>query len=371
MSIAREITKRSISTDVAYLGRYAGDSRSLIKSGKGSHVPIVALCMVPYISLCVYESQKKLGIVMPDASSQLSATADSIVARSRHSLKLFEDSGRGGMSGLLSHFRDVIFPAHFSQFRGKYALSPARIFGQDLGVSYFDGNLISTTCSSTLFLGMDLETALKQGVEIRDLYEEYGSYLAGLGASLDSGPASYAIYLKSESFSSRDDRISKFYRGGFNGDENLALNAALTVFQGLLNFVDQVVCRELDPLDLEYTPFKIRYVTLYHVLTSLRLLRNDPSYSLSGRSMRVLNGILSTTEARTILSESGRPFRNSLVHYDLDTRARVSEIDFGDPLFGLVHACFQLHNFRSFSALVDRCIKTTVGRLNEWAESAS
>ncbi len=368
MSIANEITKRSILADTSYLGRYTGDCRSLQESGKGSLVPILGLCMVPYISLCVYESQKKLRLVMPNSSSQLSTTAASIVARSRHSLKLFEDSGRGGIRGLLSYFHDEAFPAHFAQFRGGRSLSLARIFGSDLGISYFDGKLISTTCSSTLFLGMPLEVALRQGAEIGDLYEEYGSYLGELGARLDAGPASYAINLKPNAFTSRDDRVRRYYARGFNEDSNLALNASLTVFQGLLNFADRVVCHGLDPINLEYAPFKMRYVTLYHVLASLRLLRKDPSFFLSDRSKGFLDEILSTNGARTVMSDSGRPFRNSLVHYDLDTRIRQSEIDFNEPLFGLVHACFQLHNFRSFSALVDQCITETAARVNAWAE---
>ncbi|MFD9593039.1 hypothetical protein ACFWA9_09815 [Kitasatospora sp. NPDC059973] len=368
MSIATEITKRSIAADVSYLGRYARDCRSLSESGRGAPVPILGLCMVPYISLCVHESQKKLGIVMPHPNSELSATASSIVARSRHSLKLFEDSGRGGIHGLLSYFHNEAFPAHFSKFRGKHSLSLARLFGHDLGISYFDGKLISTSCSSTLFLGMPLEISLRQGVEIGAIYKEYGSYLGGLGARLDTGPASYAIGLNPGSFTSRDDRIAIFYSRGFNEDGTLALNAALTVFRGLLNFADRVICHGHSPLALEYAPFKMRYITLYHVLSSLRLLRNDPIFPLSDISKGFLDNILSTNGARTVMSGSGRPFRNSLIHYDLDSRIRPSEIDFDEPLFGLVHACFQLHNFASFSTLVDQCIKETAAQIDTWAE---
>ncbi|WP_325381130.1 hypothetical protein [Edaphobacter sp.] len=108
MTLEETVTQQGITSDASYAGYVA---RDLSDRRYASFAGVVSLCLAPYLSLFVHESFRKLSTSDPALAASLSNDVKSIVARSRHSLKLFEDTHRG-IDGQLAYFRDEVLPAH-------------------------------------------------------------------------------------------------------------------------------------------------------------------------------------------------------------------------------------------------------------------
>ncbi len=327
-------------------------------------------CMAPYLSLFVHESYRKLKIIDPALPSLLSSDAESIVARSRHSLKLFEDNRRG-IDGQLAYFREEISTAHSEKFLNNTWLKAARFLETDLGLYSYDGRIISTTHAATFHLGVEPDVLLEEGSgpKLQAIYEEYGRYFRTLGARTDSGAKTFASYLDPILFGQRpnDVRAAKYYRRVFNGKGTPDINRLLTVFRGLMNFVDSVASLSPDASRVEYTVFKIRFLTVYQVLCSLNMIHDERPGELTAKSMTLIEKITDTSAARLITDPASKPFRNTLMHYDLDSRVDMARVDVTKPLFGLVPIYFPSHSFESFTDIVDVCIEETASVMEEWA----
>ena len=363
MSTADIIIRQGAVSDAVYVGRFTRDVTEWDGGSYGSSV--VALGMVSYFSLFVHESERKLSIIDPRLVSTLSSTAKEIVARSRHSLKLFEDTERR-IAGQIAYYEDVLLPAHRSRFRGKMWFSPARILGNDLGLTLYGGRLVGTTITTTFHMGADPADSLgvDNGKFLKDLYAEYGAYFAELGARID-GASTFVAGLEEPDFSSRDLRYAPYHRHVFNGSGTPTLNALLTTFRAMMNFVSMVLTAAGDTS--EYTVFKIRFLTLYQILVSLDALIADQTQELTPKSVAAIKQIVDDPTARLITDRGVKPFRNSLMHY-LDPRVDVSKLDVGKPLFGLASIYFPQYDFPTFSAVIDACIAQTADALDVWAE---
>jgi hypothetical protein len=92
VDVRDQVLMRAIITDAVYAGHLTSD---LSKPEHADFASTISLCLAPYLSLFVYESYRKIKIIDPALPSLLSSDAETIVKRSRHSLKLFEDTGRG------------------------------------------------------------------------------------------------------------------------------------------------------------------------------------------------------------------------------------------------------------------------------------
>jgi hypothetical protein len=55
----------------------------------------------------------------------------------------------------------------------------------------------------------------------------------------------------------------------------------LTVFRGMMNFVKLVTTPNGPTSAIEYSVFKIRFLTVYQILRSLQLMRDDQSQPLT------------------------------------------------------------------------------------------
>jgi hypothetical protein len=356
------IIQQGIDKDVTYSARLISDIRDM---GDKALASIVPMCLVPYISLFAHESFAKLKATNPALSASLSSDVEQIVARSRHSLKLFEDTHRG-IDGQLAYFRDEILASHMEYFRGKTWV--ARWLGRDLGLYSYNGRLIGTTHSATFNLGIEPRSLLrKKGPELQATYVEYGRYLAALGARLDVLGQTFVSHLDPRSLNPRtvDVQSEKYYRRVFDGPANPDLNALLTFFQCMMNFVQLITIHDAGAFD--YSAFKIRFLTLYQVLGSLRMLRDDPLPVLSARSTRFVDRLVDSAETHLILDRNVKPFRNTLMHYNLNPHVDRTQVDVAKPLFGLVPIYFPAHTATSFVAAVDQHIAEVATTMDEWA----
>src|ERR1700733_9924461 len=99
--------------------------------------------MYSYFSLFVHESYARLKEIEPQQAQAilLSADATTVIARSRHTLKLFEDTHRG-VDGQLAYFRDKIIPAFRAMFIDGIRIPFLRFAGKDLGIPKYDGSRV-------------------------------------------------------------------------------------------------------------------------------------------------------------------------------------------------------------------------------------
>ncbi|MFQ6143300.1 hypothetical protein ACLMNJ_09480 [Streptomyces seoulensis] len=367
MDINDEVIKRGVRDDALYVGRLF---RDISTHEDGALGWIISFCAIPYLSLFLHEARAKPTAIDPAVFSGFSADAEEICARARHSLKLFEDTKRG-IEAQLNYFEGDIRSAHADRFLNNTWLKPAKFLECDLGLYKFRGETISTTHAATFHLGVEPRRLLEEdgGPYVASITQQYGEAFAKLGATFDSGAETFVRHLTKVDFTDQDKRSSRYYKKVFNGDATAALNGVLTGFQAMMNFAASIITAGSDASDLEYTVFKIRYLALYTVLASLRLLHDDPKYPLTHSSHEAVRSLIDHPDALLVTDGSGRPFRNTLMHYNLVGAAARTHADLGQPVFGLVPLYFPAHDFESFSVVVDRCVRATARGLNEWAQS--
>ncbi|MFF3373294.1 hypothetical protein ACFYXF_10115 [Streptomyces sp. NPDC002680] len=356
---------QGVISDAEYFGRFARDLQDCTDDFLSS---VIAFCMVPYFSLAMHESLQKLEDISPGISSEITSETLAVSARSRHSLKLFEDTQRG-INGQISYFRDEIFTAHSEAFLGNTWLPLARPFETDLGLYSYGRRLISTTHAATFHLGFEPRKALAVDSDtyFRETFREYGAFFGSLGADLnDPGPDTFFKSLRYSELSDRDVRARRYYRRVFNGRETPEINATLTTFQALLNFGNLVLTSAIDRQRVDYTDFKIAYLCLYQVLRSLQILLNDGTYGLTDLSAATASSIVNMEAAQTIMKRGAKPFRNTLMHYNLPPSVAMSRVDLSQPFFGLVPIYFPQHDAASFIEMVHQCGTATSAMLDKW-----
>lgn len=179
----RQLIFDAATVDAVYVGRFVG---SLIHAGQRV-APVATLCMFSYFSLFVHESYARLKELDPQQAQKISLSpeARTVITRSRHSLKLFEDTRRG-VNGQLDYFRNEIIPAHRAMFIDGIRLPFLRFLGKDLGISSYDGIPVSTTHVATFALGVEPQALFGKdaGRKLQEIAKEYGQYFAEWGAKL-------------------------------------------------------------------------------------------------------------------------------------------------------------------------------------------
>lgn len=352
-----------MASDAAYAGHLSTDIHAIAGGGAST----LSFCVSPYLSLYVHESLAKLKAIDPATSALLSGGVQQIVARSRHSLKLFEDTKRG-VDGQLAYFRDVLMPAHRGRFLGNVRFKLLRFLETDLGLYRYNGRLISTTHAANFHMGQDPQALLTMsGADIQAIYQEYGHFVATLGGRHGTPGQTFVSHLDARKFNSHEEdvRSERYYPKVFDGPSNPDLNALLTVFQAMLNFAH--IANAAGSGATDYSPFKIRFLTLYQVLGSLRILRDDQLRTLTSRSIQFINKLVGSPEAQLILAPAAKPFRNTLMHYNLNSKVDKSRVDIRAPLFGLVPIYFPAYNAGTFAVAIDQCIAEAATTMDEWA----
>jgi hypothetical protein len=262
--VRNQLINHAITADVQFVGRFISSLQQAdVVQPIGS---VASLCLSSYLSLFVHESYCRLKSSHPALAASLSDDVSAIIARSRHSLKLFEDTRRG-LAGQLTYFRDEIIDAHKAKFLGKAWFRPARFLETDLGVYLYDGIPITSTHAATFALGFEPQALLGKGASKRvlDTFIEYGRYFALLGVTVDRQASSFATSIEPARLKDKNIRSVDHYARTFNGAATPEINALLDVFQVSLNFIDSI-------LPLDGTPAS--YQTIFQASISDAL----PSY---------------------------------------------------------------------------------------------
>lgn len=369
MSTTREeLVVHAIREDAAFVGRYISAQQ---RPENQVFASTLAFCMGSYLALFIHEGQRKLQTIDPMLAAELSPDAKQVLARSRHGLKFFEDTKRG-LDGVRRAFGDEIIPAHRDHFVGSLRWKWLEPLAKDVGVFRYEGRVVSTTHAATFALGLDASAISSDnlGLQMRSRSEEYGQYFGRLGARLDASQTAFPDFLDAAKFPRRveDLRSAEFYSAAFNGAATPDLNAALLMMLGHLNFVADIVAPVGSGGMLDYTTFKIRFLAVYQVIRSLKILRDEQSGTLTERSMRTVDAILQHPAVVSILQDDVRPLRNTLTHYGIDTRLDSAKIDVQD--FPLSLAAATLGNDRAdqFLADFDDFVPEAAQLMNGWME---
>jgi hypothetical protein len=330
---------------------------------------ILAFCVMGYFSLFIYESEKQLTRLGIGPLPRMSPAAEQTVARSRHSLKLFEDTTRG-IQGQLQYFSSVIVAAHQARFSGSRWFPLARLWSTDLGLFLYEGDPISSTHCAAFTLGVEPTVLFaKTGPEdVKSIATEYGNYVAACGGKLEAGKQSFASHMNKEWLKTQDVKSREFYPTHFNGPRTADLNALLSAFQALMNFSARVLPLDSDAESYQ-TKFKIQYLTLYQVIRSVALVRHDQAARLTPRSLALSDRIVDDPISARLTSNGGRRLRNVLMHYSPGGDLGAGSLDPDAPLYGLVEAYFPRETFESLWSMVSARASEVANTLNTWQEA--
>jgi hypothetical protein len=360
----RQLILDSATVDAAYAGRFIGS----LASADNRIAPVAAFCMFSYLSLFVHESYRRLKELDPQLAQQISLSPDAakVIARSRHSMKLFEDTKRG-LDGQLAYFRDEIIPAHRAMFIDRVRLPFLKFLGKDLGIYSYESVPVSSTHAATFALGVEPQALFgaNAGPKQREIAREYGQYFAAWGAKLDKQSVSFPTKMSAVHLTEVDVRTESEYVRRFSGPETPEISALLSAFQCSLNALDKLLSLDTDPVS-QQTTVKLKYLSAYQIIRSLRILKAQRGAQLRPESMNAIEAIVNRPDAQFVTDPSKKPFRNTLMHYDPDSRIDLTRLSLGRPLYGLVEECFSM-DLPSFDTLLVKLIAQVASAMNTWA----
>lgn len=368
--VERELIMRGIREDAEFVGSYLS---AQLRPANQSFAPIIAFSMGNFLSLFVYEGDRKIRSIDTALAQELSPYARTVIERSRHSLKFFEDTKRG-LDGVRDAFAREIAPSHREYYAGLVRFRSLAFLSKDLGVYRYRGRVLSTTHSATFTLGLEADAITRPdlGALVREASMEYGRYFSRLGARMDAAQRSFPDTVDASAFprNVEDWRSERLYRRCFNGPRTPDLNAALTLLLGHLNFIVDVLGSDGPAETPHYTVFKIRFLTIYQVLRSLATLSAEPASGLDAPSRAIVDAILRFPASRRILRDDLRPLRNSLIHYGVDSRLDRTKIESERLLPSLLETALA-EDVESFLADLDSCAMLAARSMNDWFENAT
>lgn len=328
------------------------------------------LSFINQLALIVYESSRRP--YARQAATLLSQHPDAL-ARSRHSIKLYEDSKRS-VDEIAEYFEGIV-STHRQYFMALPRFAWARRWVTDLGLFRYHGAVIGTTHVYNYNLGIEpRELLVIDAKEAQvDLLHSFtrmlGEYFGQLEPTVAAGPPgrSFLAHINPQQFGPIDDRRSwEYYPTTFGAAGRRGLAPTLHLLQCAAN----TLLKFLDPeaifvADVE-AAFKLRYVTLYQVASSLHLLTQHDVVKDIGTAARVRQVTDLGLIAR-MLDPSARPLRNTLVHYGIDSRIDESHIEPAMPLGGLIEQFFPEHTFQELDRHLAVTVAEVAGVLDQWS----
>ena len=130
---------RLVASDIRWAWGIARDAAAQVIAS-----PIPLLCVMPYLSLIIYESQRFLVGCDPTLAHTLALQYAEVIEQSRHRIKLFDDTHLG-MEGVAEYFSEDLMAAHRARFIQSVRLPLASKWKSDLGLYRYDGRQVATT----------------------------------------------------------------------------------------------------------------------------------------------------------------------------------------------------------------------------------
>jgi len=318
----------------------------LLDSRLSSIRPIAILALMPFLSTFVYESGayvERKGLV----SVQDLKPHRSLLLTSRQRVKQLEDSRRSFEELLKSASELAAINNKWMLGLHRGVLAPLkRRLQPELGIFFLHDAVVCTTHVAFLNLGLTKEALAASSLSLDNLgphmmgvTADFGEYMSLLALSLgiDIGTLGAGSEAPVPLIRFRDVKQQPFY-------ESLARQVApqqtpvcilLTSILSQVNtarfFVALISGRNT------LAAFKTKFVSLYHVASSLQKLLNEDRSNriLHPEAAHRIGAMLGTTSIRRV--RKLRSLRNNLVHYAVDEKTTL-RLSSDLPLFGLVEA---------------------------------
>ncbi|MFK4152902.1 hypothetical protein ACI2LV_13090 [Streptomyces fungicidicus] len=358
-----DIALALIAQDIMFLRRFA--QSVAVGSLDQAFVPI--FCMHNYMCLIIHESHRTLRQVAPDLADALAYDCAPAIERARHSVKLYDDKYKE-LDDVGADFRRII-KEYRQEFLGNTWLPLARPLERDLVLWRFRGRLVSTSHTASFFLAFPPQAFKNKddlGPRLHAVAIEQGRYISAAAEGLPWQGQSTLDAMQKTDLAENEVRAEKHYRRSFDPALPEEIKASLTAMTCALNTVDVLLADDITPFS-ETTLFKLRYITLHHVLSSLRKLDDQYGAGLRPSDRALLKGILDLPMSNLIL-QAHRGFRNTLVHYRpaQDVQERLS-LDV--PLYGLLDAYFPADDAGSLSDALTLHTAHVADRMSTWCDN--
>lgn len=306
---------------------------------------IMLLTLMPHLTAFAVDSAaylKRWGSTAPSALSPF----EQLLQRSRLRLKLLDDSRQSFEETMqrMEHLASLNSRWFMEPHRG--VLGPLkRLLQTDLGLYFLEGHVVCTTHVSFLNMGLDEELIAQLslgtlGPYLRETTTAIGRY-TGLLFNLLGGDSSLLLQKPTTSsaltIAFRDVRSERFYDSVAAriapGQHAISIltTSILSLVNGARFFLPIATGRNHEFI------FKARFVTLFHVVSSVRQLldQNNSHHWLLPAAARQLEEMLDCEILRFVGKHRG--LRNTLMHYGID-RHTSSHLSSTLPYFGLVEA---------------------------------
>jgi hypothetical protein len=365
--VSKDVAFRLMANDLVFARRFM---RAFMQRSGEAQVHIPIFCMTNYLSLYIHESHRALQSLEPQDAAALAVGNEQIIERSRHTVKFFDDTNpqHGGVNGVAAQFADII-REHRAFFLNNTWLPPARVLETDIAVYRYRGRLISTTHAISFYAGLPPETIgnrAAMGQALKSFGESLGRYVASLTNTAPWQGPSFMDVLDLGKVKNRDRRAARFYGQIFDATLSEEVTAALTAFQATLNFLDLMVSADPNAASAEAV-FKLKFVTLYHVLSSLTKFKSEHGAGLSPASLGYLDAILAHPFTTEIIRPDRRGFRNTLIHY-VPFPQVASQLSLDLSLCGLVEVYYPGTSYADMSTAVTEHTSRVAALLDGWAE---
>jgi hypothetical protein len=364
-SIEYQVALNLVFGDMSFARRYID---GLIVRANEEQAHVLSFGMMRYLSLYVHESHKAVTTVSPELAGMLAVDNADVIERSRHTVKLFDDTGQvGGAVGVTTQF-DAIAGVHRDYFLDNTWFPPAKILETDMAVYHYRRRLIATTATMAFHLGLPPELIKDResmGQALLSLSEGLARYINSFAKAVDWQGPSFMNVADLRAVKNKDSRSNKFYAGRFDPSLSDQAKAALVAFQCSMNFLALVLADDPNPASAGPV-FKLKLVTLYHVLSSLAKFKAAFGVSLTRASSSVLHAILDHPRTALLTDADKKGLRNTLMHY-IPRGPAVAQLDLSRPLYGLVEAYYPSLDFGDMAKLVDGHTTFVAESLDEWS----
>jgi len=360
---------RLIASDIRWSWAVARDAAAQVIQS-----PMPLLCVIPLLSLIIYESQRYLIEAQPALAQSLELQYSSTIEQSRHRTKLFDDTHLG-MDGVAEYFSEDLMAAHRTKFIESVRYIPlASLWKSDLGLTGYRNRQIATTFVIHFNLGTSPDMITRDNpAEPQGMGVDMGGYLAALAPAfenqfpdLDWTPGSFLARINADQLTQGDVRSSKYFGSLFGGKLPVGILAALDAFRCALNTIAVLISADMS-MDSAPTIFKFRFITLYHVLTGLQQLRSVHSQVLDAEADRKLTELENHPTTLLLRSDNARWFRNTLIHYGLSSQCPTTALNPGGPLSGLADFYFPTRGFKPLATQIQEHVDLVAELLDDWA----
>ena len=330
--------------------------------------------LLPYLSLFTVETQAFLTRNFPDYVTSLNEQHIATIRASRMRVKLFDDSSArvSGSFELFDWIKEYQEKVFILSHQG--ILAPLKKMLQpDLGITIYNSHIIGTTHINVLLTGLDIDTLTKiedygeqsWGKYMYSVARDIGSYFGKMSNFPEFDPVnlnSFNYQLEDEQGYYLDIKSSRFLRQIFNGKSSIAVNFSLLYFLSQINFMLFVLPKLLSKTCI--TLFKLKFILLYHLASSLQKLQNYcyPRNILTSRSKDYFKTLLKDKRLKEIMSK--KKLRNVLVHYSFIENNQESGSNFAFTSFIENH--FSNMSFGEIEALVNEKLLHISITLEEW-----